>query len=270
MSDSELLSFVDGKLSNQSEHFSHLGEGVFTSFLAERNSNGDFLVRGLSRHVGRLFSNADEVGLSRPEEGALRKMLRAALEHWSWLNWQVARVRVIVVPQGRLLIQLEPFRPRFKQSSGISLLPVIMERALPHLKSCSALPSLLAQRQALAAGHDEALLIDRQGQVREGAWSNIFWVNAASNLCTVRERCLAGITQAEIIECAVADGVKVCECQATLDEIGQTATEVFISLSTYGLVPVRAIAGTWRAPDSAGALTKRLLSAHSATKSDTV
>ena len=47
---------------------------------------------------------------------------------------------------------------------------------LAQFKTCNKLPQVLARAEAEARGADEALLLNTDGVVVEGATSNLFWV----------------------------------------------------------------------------------------------
>src|SRR6185503_10796529 len=51
---------------------------------------------------------------------------------------------------------------------------------LAHFKTCNKLPQILARAEAEAAGADEALLLNSEGEVAEAASSNLFWIERES------------------------------------------------------------------------------------------
>jgi branched-subunit amino acid aminotransferase/4-amino-4-deoxychorismate lyase len=106
----------------------------------------------------------------------------------------------------------------------------------------SALPSVVARRTARAHGGDEALLIDRDGLVREGAWSSFFWIEKSGIVKTTFDRVLEGITARKVI-----DSCGACEITSPLheSELLTAIEECFVSQSTHGIIPVsRIISGT--------------------------
>ncbi|MBX7143599.1 MAG: aminotransferase class IV [Oligoflexia bacterium] len=257
-----VISFLNGERCDVADYFSHLGQGVFTSLLLHKDSGGKLAARGLSLHLSRLKSNAKAMDLDLPSEKELCAMLKGSAAQFSWSTGEAARVRVVALPKSNLLIQLEPFTPRFNLREGVVLYPVSIERTLPTLKSCSAAASLVAQRKAKAQGADEALLVDRDGFVREGAWSNLFWVSHDAVLHTVVERALPGVTQSLIRQIARRCGMEVSESEVSLQELEVDAREIFLTLSTYGVVPVRDIIGVWREPNSERKISGSLMGAY--------
>src|SRR5215831_3054390 len=74
-------------------------------------------------------------------------------------------------------------------------------QAVAAYKTCSKLPQILARMEADAAGANEALLLNTEGVVVEGASSNLFWVKE-SLVCTppIPSGILAGVTRAVVME----------------------------------------------------------------------
>ena len=100
------------------------------------------------------------------------------------------------------------------------------------------LVSVLAMREARQAGAQEALFVDAQGRVSEGASSNVF-VAKAGQLITapVGAGILAGITRAHVLDLAEGLGIGVQQRAPHLDEV-YAADEVFISSSIRELMPI--------------------------------
>src|SRR5437899_6512090 len=64
------------------------------------------------------------------------------------------------------------------------------KEALAQYKTCNKLPQILARAEADANGADEAVLLNTDGFVVEGASSNLFWIEEAARaqhrVCTPR------------------------------------------------------------------------------------
>ena len=67
---------------------------------------------------------------------------------------------------------------------------------LAHFKTCNKLPQIMARAEADAAGADEALLLNTEGYVVEGASSNLFWIKGRT-VCTppLASGILPGVTR---------------------------------------------------------------------------
>ena len=79
--------------------------------------------------------------------------------------------------------------------------------------------SILAHQEVATDGYDEALLLDVDGYVAEGAGENVFIIKHAELYTPDMTSCLEGITRASIIELAGEIGVPVIERRITRDEV---------------------------------------------------
>ncbi len=110
------------------------------------------------------------------------------------------------------------------------------------IKSVSLLPNVLAKEQAKRAGAFEALLVDGQGWVTEGA-SSSFWMVTQTGVLVTRDlaaNILPGVTRASLVALAQTQGLALEERRFTLQE-AQAAREAFLSSAINGVMPVVAI-----------------------------
>lgn len=128
-------------------------------------------------------------------------------------------------------------------------------------KVANYLTSLLALREAKQAQATEALIVDGNGMVVEGATSNVFVVKNG-DLVTPPESAgiLPGITRAHLIEVAKELGVVV-----RFEELPEAsildADEVFISSSIREVLPVVRVDEKTIGDGKPGAMTRKLHSA---------
>jgi branched-chain amino acid aminotransferase len=123
------------------------------------------------------------------------------------------------------------------------------------------LVSVLAMREAGQVGALEALLVDVQGRVSEGASSNVFVVKAGQLITApVGAGILAGITRAHVLDLAEALGIGVQLRAPHLDEV-YAADEVFISSSIRELMPVVRLDQRSLGSGSPGPVFRQLLAA---------
>ncbi len=111
------------------------------------------------------------------------------------------------------------------------------------VKTGNKLPQILARADAEARGADEALLLNTEGQVVEGAGSNLFWI-ADGTVCTppLESGILAGVTRAVVLEICQRRGMPTVEAGITPEALsGQDG--VFLSLSTLGIVEALTLDG---------------------------
>ena len=109
-------------------------------------------------------------------------------------------------------------------------------RSMPPLKLCGGyVNSILAKREATAAGCDEALFVDDQGMVCEATGENVFMVRGGRVTAVQHPDALAGITRATVMALAGAD-----ERPVSLAEL-LDADEVFLTGTSAEVVSVRSL-----------------------------
>jgi branched-chain amino acid aminotransferase len=110
------------------------------------------------------------------------------------------------------------------------------------------------------AGAGEALILDAQGRVIEGATSNVFAVRADGVLCTPPESAgiLLGITRQVVLDVAAELGFDIELKSLPLAEV-KAASELFISSSIREILPVVSVDGVAIGTGKPGPATLRLL-----------
>ena len=245
--------WVDGRLSRPGEatvpffdRGAHGGEGLFETFRVRRGR-----VFRWHRHLERLVLSAAELGFPvAPAPAALETALAEVVAANRIGGEAVARVTMTRgVPGGRptragVWVEAEPLEARlWSGTRGQAARAVISRRPfvsglLGRHKTLSRLAYQLCREEARAAGADEALLVDPDGRVLEGAASNVFLV-AAGRLVTpaVTLPILPGIARAVVLEGARALGIPVEERDVDASEL-ERAEELFLTNSVQEVVPV--------------------------------
>jgi D-alanine transaminase len=110
------------------------------------------------------------------------------------------------------------------------------------IKSTGLLANVLAKQQARDKGAFEALFVDRDGLVTEGASTNVWIVDAKGVLRTrqLSHQILPGVTRGEILPLCRQLGVQFEERPFTVDE-AMAAREVFLTSASIGVMPVTAV-----------------------------
>jgi branched-chain amino acid aminotransferase len=98
--------------------------------------------------------------------------------------------------------------------------------------------SILALREAMDAGFEEALLLDNEGYVAEGSGENFFLVRDNVLYTPELTSCLEGITRDSILRIAADQGLTVKEKRITRDEV-YVADEAFFTGTAAEVVPIR-------------------------------
>lgn len=120
------------------------------------------------------------------------------------------------------------------------------------------LVAVLAMRVAREQGAHEALVVDSQGRVVEGASSNVFCVvDGKLQTPPTEAGILAGITRDRVLQGAASLGVPVSLKSPTLSDLKQ-ADEVFVSSSIRELLPVVQVDGDPIGSGVPGPVTHRL------------
>lgn len=120
------------------------------------------------------------------------------------------------------------------------------------------LVAVLAMQKAHAVQANEALIVDREGQLVEGATSNLFWTQGEV-LWTPPESAgiLAGITRRVVIDAAGELGIPVEYRCLRFDELG-TVDELFITSSIRQMLSVVIVDGKPVGAGRPGPIYRRL------------
>ena len=129
---------------------------------------------------------------------------------------------------GRAVLSLTPFTP------GV----------LGRHKTTSRLAWDLAREEARAAGADEVLLVSPEGEVLEGAASNLFVVRSGGDVVTppLSANVLPGVTRALVLELCASLGILAFEAAVPLEML-RWADEVFVTNSVQEVLPLSQVAG---------------------------
>ena len=100
--------------------------------------------------------------------------------------------------------------------------------------------SILAKREALLDGFDEAIMLDTQGLVSECTGENIFVVRNGKIKTPPLYSVLDGITRDSMIEVARRCGYVVEESQLTRDDL-YVADEIFLTGTAAEVTPIREV-----------------------------
>jgi D-alanine transaminase len=127
------------------------------------------------------------------------------------------------------------------------------------IKSVSLLPNILAKEQACKAGALEAILLDREDFVTEGASTSVFIVDAAGTLRTrpLSLSILPGCTRAALIADLAQVGIAYEERAFSLGEL-RAAREIFLTAATSFVKPITVLDGRPVGDGNPGPVTERL------------
>ena len=118
--------------------------------------------------------------------------------------------------------------------------------------------SMLAVREAIARGYDEAILLNAEGNIAEGSVENIFIVQQGRLLTNdENSSILLGITRDSVIQIARDLGYPVEIRDLQLSDL-LTASEAFFTGTAADLLPIREVDGTTIGSGEPGPVSKNL------------
>jgi branched-chain amino acid aminotransferase len=231
----------------------------------------------LGRHLDRLRASAAGLRIPLPlPDGELRArvdaLLAASGNEESYLRIIVSRGVGDIsyaferVQGPTVVLVTKPYQPLPDEAyrDGVAVIVSAVRRnhplALdPALKCCNLLNNALAMQEARERGALEPIMLNHDGDVAEGAGSNVFLVKDGVLVTPpLSAGILAGVTRAVVLERAAALGVPLREAVVDVPEL-LAADEVFITSSLKELVPVRTVDGVTIGGGRPGPVTRRLL-----------
>ncbi|MBU6444850.1 MAG: aminotransferase class IV [Alphaproteobacteria bacterium] len=259
-----------------------LGDGVWEGL---RLHKGALIFLGA--HLDRLYQGtraiALDIGLSREEMiAALRKTLEAnGMETGVHIRLMVTRGAKRAPNQDprnalgkpTVVILAEHKEPSEEiVTKGLSLFTSTI-RCTPsdmfdmRLNSHSRLNLIQALLQAIAAGADEALMLDPHGFVSSCNATNFFFVKEGEVHTSSGLYCFNGVTRGNVIALCARHGIPIRQGNFTLNEV-YNADEAFVTGTFGGITPVRQIDGRVLPEALPGPLTARLRTAYAALKDE--
>ncbi|MCB1678168.1 MAG: branched-chain amino acid transaminase [Halioglobus sp.] len=283
LADRDGLIWLDGEMVPWREarvhvltHTLHYGLGVFEGVRAYRTADRGTCIFRLAEHTDRLFRSAHILGMSMPydrdtlnraqkdvvrenglEEGYLRPMCFYGSEGMG-LRADNLRTHVMVAAW-----EWPSYMDPEARNRGIKVRTSSYTRHHVNITMCKAKAngnytnSMLALREALDSGAEEALLLDNEGYVAEGSGENVFIVRDDRIYTPELTSCLEGITRDSVFALAAELGYTIREKRITRDEV-YVADEAFFTGTAAEVVPIRELDGRTIGSGSRGPLTTRL------------
>ncbi|MDO8412457.1 MAG: branched-chain amino acid transaminase [Gallionellaceae bacterium] len=282
MSDRDGFIWYDGKLvpwrdatTHVLTHTLHYGMGVFEGVCAYKTNHGTAIFR-LQEHTERLFNSARIFKMKMPYSQetlmeAQREVVRANKLESCYIRPIVfygseamgiaatalsTHVAIAAWPWGSYL-------GAEGMEKGIRVKTSSFTRHHVNINMCRAKSvstysnSILAHQEVAQDGYDEALLLDVDGYVAEGAGENIFIVKKGKLYTPDLTSCLEGITRDSIITLASDLGIALIEKRITRDEI-YCADEAFFTGTAAEVTPIRELDNRTIGSGSRGPITTRL------------
>ncbi len=198
------------------------------------------------RHLSRLESSADKLGISLPVRADLKQWVDevAAGEESAIVRVLVTRGQVTAsVPAPEVVV----FAHQFVQPDGpMRILPVSAPWlatgwALAGAKTLSYAPNVSASRAARSEGYDDALLTSRDGMILEGPTFSVGWVvSGRLELPSLELGILDSVTRQLVQEDATSIGVEVAQGAWRYSRL-EKASEVLVMSTVREVQPVAAV-----------------------------
>lgn len=275
--DGELVPWGEAKV-HVLTHTFHYGLGVFEGVRAYETQDQGTCIFRLKEHTERLFRSAKILQMDMPydketlneaqrevvrvnnlDEGYLRPMCFLGSEGMG-LRADNLKTHVMVAAWPWPSYMDPEARDR-----GIRVRTSSYTRHHVNITMCKAkangnyINSILALREALDAGCEEALLLDNEGYVAEGSGENVFMVRDGKIYTPELTSCLEGITRDSIFRIAADLGYEIKERRITRDEF-YVADEAFFTGTAAEVVPIRELDGRAIGSGVRGPLTEKLQS----------
>lgn len=221
----------------------------------------------VERHLDRLFRSAPVLGLDLPWDTEALAGLVADCAARNGVAEGGVRLTVTAGPGPAfapgggapglvLTARRGPLYPEDAYARGYRAAIATVRRnhrsPLAGVKSLNCLDNLLARREAAARGADEALLLNVDGELAEGAATNLFFVRRG-RLCTPEVECgaLPGVARGVVLERASGGaggspglpGVMAVEAGRYGPEALLEADEAFLTNALMGVMPLVAVDG---------------------------
>ena len=155
--------------------------------------------------------------------------------------------------------RLPPFPTDVDRWTGTAITLPDQRWARCDIKSINLLPNVLARQEAREHGAAEALLIDAQGNLTEGAATSVWVVDALGRLMLRRldAAILPGCTRAALTDLLHAQAVAVVEAPCSLAEL-RTAREIFLTSATSFVKPILQLDGQPVGTGAVGPVARRM------------
>ncbi len=272
--------YINGKFYDKEEAkisvFDHgllYGDGVFEGIRSYNHR-----VFKLKEHIYRLYNSAKAIMLEIPM--SKQEMEKAIIETLKVNNLSDAYIRVVVT-RGAGDLGLDPRKckspsviiitdkivlyPQEYYENGLELITVSTRRNLPSainpaIKSLNYLNNIFAKIEAIKAGCEEAIMLNKDGYVAECTGDNIFIVkNKVLITPPIYIGALPGITRETVIEIAKKKlNLEVLEEVFTVYHI-YTADECFLTGTAAEVIPVVKVDSRIINDGKPGEITKQII-----------
>ncbi len=273
--DGEMVPWRDAKV-HVLTHTFHYGLGCFEGVRAYKTDRQGTCIFKLKAHTDRLFGSAHILGMDVPFTKEQIFEAHRAVVHVNGLDNAYLRPMFFYGSEG-MGLRADNLKthaiiaawdwPSYAspelQQVGMKVKTSSFTRHHVNITMCKAkangnyINSMMALKEALDCGADEALLLDNEGYVAEGSGENIFVVRDGVLHTPELTSCLDGITRKTVFELATELGYSIKERRITRDEV-YIADEAFFTGTAAEVLPIRELDGRKIGTGARGPITEKL------------
>ena len=272
--DGDLLEWSDAKI-HVLTHTLHYGTGVFEGVRAYETSAGPAIFR-LNDHTKRLFNSADLIGMSIPYSPEELNDAQANIVRENKLKNAYIRPMCFYGSEG-MGLRADNLKVHVciaawdwgsylgddKITNGIKVkvtdFPKRCEKSMLHKAKASGnyLYSMLALKDALNSGFDEALILDVDNNVNEGSGENFFMVKDDILYTPKDHTVLNGISRQTIIDISKDLDLEVFEKDISVEDV-KLADEAFFTGTAAEVTPVVQVDQSKIGDGTTGKITRKI------------
>ena len=282
MSDLKGKIWMDGKLVEWSDakihvltHTLHYGTGVFEGVRAYETSDGPAIFR-LEDHTNRLFESAKLIGMQIPYDAKVLNDAQSQVVKINNLKNAYIRPMCFYGSEGMGLradnLKVHTIIAAWDWGSylgddkilnGIKVkvtdFPKRSEKSMLHKAKASGnyLYSMLALKDALNSGYDEALILDIDDNVNEGSGENFFMIINNTIHTPKDATVLNGITRQTVMKIARDLNYRVEETNISVDDV-KSSDEAFFTGTAAEVTPIIQVDNVKINDGKPGEITKKI------------
>ena len=274
--DGEWLDWREAKV-HVLTHTLHYGMGAFEGVRAYETDQGPAIFK-LEEHTERLFNSTRILGMKIPydsktlnqaqREVITRNSLKSAyIRPMCFYGSEGMGLRADNLKVHTMIAAWEwgSYLGEDNMKNGIRIRTssYVRHPAHPSLSGAKTngnyINSMMALKEALDHGFDEALMLDIDGYVSEGSGENIFVIKDGIIFTPHLTSALPGITRDTIVTLAKSLGYEIIEKKLSCDEI-YASDEAFFTGTAAEVTPIRDLDGNQIGQGTRGSITEKLQS----------
>ena len=272
--DGELVEWSDAKI-HVLTHTLHYGTGVFEGVRAYETSNGPAIFR-LEDHTNRLFESAKLIGMKIPYDAKelndaqsqvvkINNLKNAYIRPMCFYGSEGMGLRADNLKVHTIVAAWDwgSYLGDDKILNGIKVkvtdFPKRSEKSMLHKAKASGnyLYSMLALKDALNSGYDEALILDIDDNVNEGSGENFFTIINNTIHTPKDATVLNGITRQTVMKIARDLNYRVEETNISVDDV-KSSDEAFFTGTAAEVTPIIQVDNAKINDGKPGEITKKI------------